>query len=139
MSFPNQRLLSLPIQKWMKKRSTGKVIEALTQKGGTVRFVGGCVRDTLAGKTEPDNIDIATPLKPEEVLHLLQDQGLTAIPTGLEHGTITAVVDHEVFEITTLRADLLTDGRHAVVKYTDSWEVDAHRRDFTMNAIYCDL
>ena len=139
MSFPNQRLLSLPIQKWMKKRSTGKVIEALTQKGGTVRFVGGCVRDTLAGKTEPDNIDIATPLKPEEVLHLLQEQGLTAIPTGLEHGTITAVVDHEVFEITTLRADLQTDGRHAVVEYTDRWEVDARRRDFTMNSIYCDL
>ena len=83
MSFPNQRLLSLPIQKWMKKRSTRKVIEALTQKGGTVRFVGGCVRDTLVGKTEPDNIDIATPLKPEEVRLLLQEQGLTTIPTGL--------------------------------------------------------
>ena len=109
MSFPNQRLLSLPIQKWMKKRSTGKVIEALTRKGGTMRFVGGCVRDTLAGKTEPDNIDIATPLKPEEVLRLLQEHGLTAIPTGLEHGTITAMVDHEVFEITTLRADIQTD------------------------------
>ena len=101
--------------------------------------MGGCVRDTLAGKVEPDNIDIATPLKPEEVRHLLQEQGLTAIPTGLEHGTITAVVDHEVFEITTLRADLQTDGRHAAVEYTDSWEVDAHRRDFTMNSIYCDL
>ena len=139
MSFSNQRPLSIPIQKWMKKKSTGKVIEALTQKGGSVKFVGGCVRDTLAGKVEPDNIDIATPLKPEEVQNLLQEQRLTAIPTGLEHGTITAVVDHEIFEITTLRADLKTDGRHAVVEYTDSWEVDAHRRDFTMNSIYCDL
>jgi poly(A) polymerase len=139
MNFPSQRPLSLPIQKWMKKESTGKVMEALTRKGGAARFVGGCVRDTLAGRVEPDNIDIATPLKPEEVLLLLQEQGLTAIPTGIEHGTITAVVDHEVFEITTLRADLRTDGRHAVVEYTDSWEVDAHRRDFTMNSIYCDL
>lgn len=139
MSFSSQPPLSIPIQKWMKKKSTRKVIEALTRKGGPVRFVGGCVRDTLVGKIEPDNIDIATPLKPDEVLHLLEDQGLTAIPTGLEHGTITAVVDHEVFEITTLRADLRTDGRHAIVEYTDSWEVDAHRRDFTMNSIYCDL
>ena len=128
----------LPIQKWMNKKSTSKVIKALTHTGGEARFVGGCVRDTLVGKVEPGNIDIATPTKPQDVQRLLTDFGLTPIPTGIEHGTITTVVYGEVFEITTLRADLQTDGRHAVVKYTDNWELDARRRDFTINSIYCD-
>ena len=140
MSLSSQLPRALPLQTWMKKQSTMAVMHALSQKGGTAKFVGGCVRDTLAGKTEPDNfdIDIATPTRPTEVLELLKQQGIKAIPTGFRHGTITAVVDNDEFEITTLRADRKTDGRHAVVEYTDDWEIDAHRRDFTINSIYCD-
>ena len=138
MSMVKNDVPPLPIQKWMTKKSTSEVIEALTRMGDEARFVGGCVRDTLVGKVEPENIDIATPIRPQDIQRLLKDSGLTQIPTGIEHGTITAVVDGEVFEITTLRADTQTDGRHAVVKYTDSWELDAQRRDFTINSIYCD-
>ena len=138
MNMVKNDLSPLPMQKWMTKESTSEVIKALTRTGGEARFVGGCVRDTLVGKVEPENIDIATPIRPHEVQRLLTDCGLTQIPTGIEHGTITTVVDGEVFEITTLRADLQTDGRHALVKYTDSWELDARRRDFTINSIYCD-
>tara|TARA_B100000686_G_scaffold353541_1_gene459573 strand:- start:387 stop:1646 length:1260 start_codon:yes stop_codon:yes gene_type:complete len=138
MMLVKNDLPSLPIQKWMKRKSTSEVIKALTRTGGEARFVGGCIRDTLAGKAEPQNIDIATPIRPRDVQKLLTDYGLTQIPTGIEHGTITTVVDGEVFEITTLRADLRTDGRHAIVEYTDDWEVDARRRDFTINSIYCD-
>ncbi len=138
MNMVKNGLAPLPIQNWMTKKSTSEVIGALTRTGGEARFVGGCVRDTLVGKVEPENIDIATPLRPHDVQRLLTDYGLTQIPTGIEHGTITAVVDGEVFEITTLRADLQTDGRHAVDKYTDNWELDARRRDFTINSIYCD-
>ena len=129
---------SLSAQKWMTRKSTTQVMHALTRTGGEARFVGGCVRDSLAGRMEPENIDIATPIKPQDVQKLLTDSGITQIPTGIEHGTITALVDGEVFEITTLRADLQTDGRHALVTFTDSWEIDARRRDFTINAIYCD-
>lgn len=119
------------------------VIEALTggvrAEGGppTVRFVGGCVRDALAGAPVGD-IDLATDLVPEEVLRRLEGAGLKAIPTGLDHGTITAVVNHRPFEITTLRRDVETDGRRAVVAYTTDWREDAERRDFTINALSAD-
>jgi poly(A) polymerase/tRNA nucleotidyltransferase (CCA-adding enzyme) len=99
-----------------------------------VRVVGGAVRDTLAGRPITD-IDLATPRPPDAVLAALAAAGLRAVPTGLAHGTVTAVVDGRGFEITTLRRDVETDGRHAVVAFTDDWRADAARRDFTINAL----
>jgi len=100
-----------------------------------VRFVGGAVRDTLVGRTIKD-IDAATRWLPEQVSEKLRDAGIKVIPTGIDHGTVTAVRGAEVIEITTLRRDVATDGRRATVAFTDDWLEDAKRRDFTMNAIY---
>ena len=104
---------------------------------GQVRLVGGVVRDTLAGVATKD-IDLATPLAPEAVMAALKAAGLKAVPTGLAHGTVTAVAEGRPFEITTLRRDVATDGRHAEVAFTDDWQEDAARRDFTINALYAD-
>lgn len=98
------------------------------------RLVGGCVRDALIGRAVAD-IDLATPDAPEAVMAALVAAGLKAVPTGLAHGTVTAVSDHRGFEVTTLRRDVATDGRHAVVAFTDDWAADAARRDFTINAM----
>lgn len=123
-------------QPWMLAAPTQAVVAALVRDGQTVRFVGGSVRDALLGRPVQD-VDIATPDPPETVMRLIADAGLTAIPTGIRHGTVTAVADGTPFEITTLRRDVETFGRHARVAYTDDWEVDAARRDFTFNAIFC--
>ncbi|MFM9844033.1 MAG: CCA tRNA nucleotidyltransferase [Dongiaceae bacterium] len=112
------------------------MLKALTAGGQEARFVGGCVRDALLGRAITD-IDIATPEPPERVMKLLSAAGLAVVPTGLKHGTITAVLHKRPYEITTLRRDVETFGRHARVEYTDSWESDASRRDFTMNALFC--
>jgi poly(A) polymerase len=98
------------------------------------RLVGGCVRDALAGQTVAD-FDLATPEPPDNVLAALANAGLRAIPTGLDHGTVTAVIDGRGFEVTSLRRDILTDGRHAQVAWTTDWQEDAARRDFTINAM----
>ncbi len=98
------------------------------------RVVGGAVRDTLAGRAVAD-VDFASPLEPDVVMARLREAGLKVVPTGLVHGTVTAVVGGVGFEITTLRRDVETDGRHAVVRFTDDWEADAARRDFTINAM----
>lgn len=98
------------------------------------RLVGGCVRDAVLGQESAD-IDLATPSPPDQVMASLAEAGLRAIPTGLAHGTVTALVDGRGFEITTLRRDVETDGRHAVVSWTDDWREDAARRDFTFNAL----
>jgi poly(A) polymerase len=110
------------------------VVSAL---GGAARFVGGCVRDVLAGQTAKD-VDLATPLLPEAVVARLEAAGIKAIPTGIAHGTITAVALGEVVEVTTLRRDVATDGRRATIAYTSDWQEDAARRDFTINALYAD-
>ena len=102
------------------------------------RFVGGCVRNALLGRPI-DDIDIATKLLPEDTVKALNRAGIKAIPTGIEHGTITAVCNSEPFEITTLRKDVETDGRRAVVAFTSDWAEDAQRRDFRLNALYCDM
>jgi len=99
------------------------------------RFVGGCVRNTIMGRPV-DDIDIATQLVPETVLEALNAAQIRAIPTGIEHGTVTAVVDGQPFEITSLRRDVETDGRRAVVAFTEDWAEDAERRDFRLNALY---
>ncbi|HVJ53937.1 MAG TPA: CCA tRNA nucleotidyltransferase [Aliidongia sp.] len=109
------------------------VLDAL----GEARFVGGAVRDTLLDRPIGD-IDLATPLTPETVMAKLAEARIRFVPTGLAHGTITALADHQPIEITTLRHDVETDGRHAIVAFTDDWAADAARRDFTMNALYLD-
>ncbi|HWD49099.1 MAG TPA: CCA tRNA nucleotidyltransferase [Rhizomicrobium sp.] len=116
---------------WMTAPETRAVMDAL----GDARFVGGVVRNALLGR-DVDDIDIATPLTPQVVTEKIQAAGLKAVPTGIEHGTITAVSNGKPFEVTTLRRDVSTDGRRAVVAFTKDWEEDAQRRDFTMNALY---
>ncbi len=120
---------------WMREAETRAVLDALTKNGGAARFVGGAVRNALLGRAVAD-IDIATPLVPEEVVRRLTAAGIAAHPTGIEHGTITAVANAKPFEVTTLRRDVATDGRHATVAYTEDWAEDARRRDFTINALY---
>jgi poly(A) polymerase len=122
---------------WIDAKSTAKVIAALNAAGIDFRFVGGAVRDGLLGRPVSD-IDLATPSKPEAVIQAVEAAGLKVIATGLKHGTVTAIADRRPFEITTLRRDVETDGRHAVVAFTDDWREDAARRDFTMNALYAD-
>ncbi|MCH6588445.1 MAG: CCA tRNA nucleotidyltransferase, partial [Proteobacteria bacterium] len=126
----------IPLQDWMRAPATRAVIAALTAEGAEVRFVGGCVRDALA-RREVRDIDIATKLAPAEVMRLLEAAGLKAIPTGVAHGTVTAVAHGEPFQITTLRVDVETYGRRARVAFTDDWIADAARRDFTFNALSC--
>ncbi len=130
---------SLGSPPWMTAPATRAVIEALEAHGGRgcARFVGGCVRNTLLGRSV-DDIDIATTLTPDETTAALEAAKLRAAPTGVEHGTITAIVNHRPFEVTTLRRDVSTDGRRAVVAFTTDWAEDANRRDFRLNAVYAD-
>ena len=123
-------------QPWMTAPETRAVVEALRAGGADARFVGGCVRDTWLGRPVKD-IDIATHAPPEAVMEILKAAGILAIPTGIQHGTVTAVVNRKHYEITTLRRDVETFGRHARVEFTDDWKEDAARRDFTMNALSC--
>jgi len=129
-------MADLRLQPWMTAPATQKVMAAL-HAAGPARFVGGCVRDALLGRAVGD-IDIATPLKPMAVIGALKARGLKVIPTGIEHGTVTAVADRQPFEITTLRKDVQTDGRRAVVAFTEDWRQDAARRDFRLNSLYLD-
>jgi poly(A) polymerase len=124
-------------QPWMEDPATRLVLRALEAGGQPARFVGGCVRDALLGRPIGD-IDIATPEPPERVVELLRKGRLKAVPTGIEHGTITAVARGRPFEVTTLRRDVETFGRHARVAFDAGWAEDAERRDFTMNAIFLD-
>ncbi len=125
------------LQPWMEEPPTRKVMAALRAAGSPARFVGGSVRDALLGRPVLD-IDIATPEPPDRVMALLAAAGIKTVPTGLAHGTVTAVVKPRHFEVTTLRRDVETDGRHATVAFTDDWAADASRRDFTMNALFLD-
>ena len=126
--------MRLPPQPWMERSGARRILDAL---GGDARIVGGAVRDALLGLTVAD-IDLATPLAPKEVVRRLEAAKIKAVPTGIAHGTVTAVADGLVIEVTTLRRDVSTDGRHAVVAFTDDWREDASRRDFTINALYAD-
>ena len=131
---------AIPVQPWMRAPETLAVMRALEAAGGAgcARFVGGCVRNVLVGRPV-DDVDIATTLAPEAVIRAVETAGLKAVPTGLDHGTVTAVAKGRPFEITTLRRDVETDGRRAVVAYTTDWAEDAQRRDFRLNAVYADL
>src|SRR4051812_2446389 len=112
----------LPLQAWMAAPSTRAVIAALDAKGGpgSARFVGGCVRNAILGRPI-DDIDIATPLRPEAVIEALKAARLKFVPTGIDHGTVTAIAEGKPFEVTTLRRDVETDGRRAVVAFTTDW------------------
>lgn len=123
-------------QDWMTAPATRRVMTAFADAGVEARFVGGCVRDALLGRAVTD-IDIATPAPPDRATQILEKAGVAVHPTGVAHGTVTAVADHRPFEITTLRRDVENFGRHARVEFTDDWQADAARRDFTMNAISC--
>ncbi|MFT6557432.1 MAG: poly(A) polymerase [Sneathiella sp.] len=122
---------------WLHYKETQSLFAALEQAGGQCRFVGGCVRDALVG-TLSDDLDVSTNLIPEDASKRLEKAGFKVVPTGIDHGTITAIKNHRVFEVTTLRIDAETYGRHASVAFTDDWKVDAARRDFTFNALSLD-
>src|SRR3954468_24256234 len=116
---------------WMTAPETVQVMTAL----GEARFVGGAVRNAMLGVPVVD-IDIAVPMPPQEALARLKARGIKVVETGLDHGTVTAIAGTHAFEITSLRRDVETDGRHAVIAFTDDWAEDAARRDFTINALY---
>ena len=125
----------IALQPWMVESATLRVLRALSAGGVEARFVGGSVRDALLGRPIGD-IDIATPAPPERVIDLLEKTGIKVVPTGLAHGTVTAIVPPRNFEITTLRRDVETYGRRARVAFDADWAADAGRRDFTINAIF---
>ncbi|HEY5829800.1 MAG TPA: CCA tRNA nucleotidyltransferase [Hyphomicrobiaceae bacterium] len=112
------------------------MFSALASRGFAARAVGGAVRNTLLGRPVGD-IDLATAAPPEEVIAAAKAAGLAAVPTGIAHGTITVIAEHVPYEVTTLREDVETHGRHATVAFTADWAADARRRDFTINALYC--
>jgi poly(A) polymerase len=120
---------------WRFNPSIAKLFQGIPSADTCCRFVGGCVRDSLQGIT-PQDIDIATTYLPQEIMGFLEKASIRTLPLGIDHGSILAVVDGQSFEITTLREDIKTDGRHALVSFTHHWERDARRRDFTMNALY---
>ena len=128
----------LATQAWLRAQSSRRVLAALEAEGRPARFVGGCVRDGLLGRSVGNEIDLATPERPEQVIQLLERAGLPAIPTGLAHGTVSTIANRRHFEITTLRRDVACDGRHAEVEFTDDFAADAARRDLTINAMSCD-
>lgn len=122
---------------WLDRPATQSVCALLEGGGHKALFVGGCVRDALLGRAVGD-IDIATDARPERVMELAEAAGVKAVPTGIEHGTVTLVADGLPHEVTTFRRDVETDGRRAVVAFSDDVAEDARRRDFTMNALYAD-
>ena len=126
---------SIKDAEWLKRPETGRVFAALAAPGVETRAVGGAVRDTLLGLPVTE-IDLATTALPEQVMTLARKADLKAVPTGIEHGTVTVIADGVPFEATTLRRDVETFGRHATIAFTSDWEEDARRRDFTLNALY---
>ena len=128
---------SLARAPWLKEVRLQEVMRAISEAGGEARVAGGAVRNALMGEAVTE-IDLATTLAPEEVTDALSRRGMAVHPTGIDHGTVTVAHRHAVFEITTLRRDVETDGRRAVVAYSKNWIEDALRRDFTMNALYAD-
>lgn len=120
---------------WLCSKPLQALFAALNRDGGEVRVVGGAVRNALLG-TKVSDVDLATTHLPEETVRLAKEAGFKPVPTGIEHGTITVVVQGHPFEVTTLRKDIETNGRHAKVAFGTDWKADAERRDFTINALY---
>jgi tRNA nucleotidyltransferase/poly(A) polymerase len=130
-------LPSLADADWLAKPSVKAVFAALASAGYDARIVGGAIRNTLLGLPVSD-LDMATPAPPDAVVAACKQAGLATIPTGIGHGTVTVIADRTPVEVTTLRRDVETDGRRATIAFTDDWAEDARRRDFTINALYCD-
>jgi poly(A) polymerase len=126
---------SLKDAEWLKRPETGRVFAALSAPGVETRAVGGAVRDALLGRPVTE-VDLATTAPPDRVIALASEAGLKAVPTGIAHGTVTVIAGSVPFQVTTLRRDVETFGRHATVAFTEDWEEDARRRDFTLNALY---
>ena len=122
---------------WLQAPALRRVMSAIAAAGGEARVAGGAVRNALLGETVTE-VDLAATLSPEQVTAACEKAGMSVHPTGIEHGTVTVVADRHPYEVTTLRHDVETFGRHATVKFTSDWEADALRRDFTINALYCD-
>ncbi|KIN62801.1 tRNA nucleotidyltransferase [Sulfitobacter noctilucicola] len=137
MGRPNDILIP-PDTSWLNDPAARKLCQAMGDAGFQILFVGGCVRNALLGLADSD-IDMSTNALPDQVSAIAENAGFKAIPTGIDHGTITVVVDGAGFEVTTFRRDVATDGRRAVVAFSHSIEDDARRRDFTMNALYADI
>jgi poly(A) polymerase len=129
--------LRLDAAKWRRRRGVRRLLKALGADDGLTRYVGGAVRDDLL-KLPVSDIDLATQLRPDQVVERLEAVGIKVVPTGIDHGTVTAVSDGQPVEVTSLRRDVSTDGRRATIAYTDDWQEDAARRDFTMNALSAD-
>ena len=129
--------MKLPRTAWRSRPELRRLLDVLGADKGETRFVGGCVRDGLL-RLPVSDIDLATRLAPAAVLDRLREAEIKAVPTGLAHGTVTAVVEGRPVEVTTLRRDVATDGRRATIAYTDDWREDAARRDFTINALSAD-
>ncbi|MCV9961318.1 CCA tRNA nucleotidyltransferase [Pararhizobium sp. BT-229] len=130
-------MTSVAAETWFSAPALTRVFDLLNADGGEVRVVGGAVRNSLMGLAVAD-IDMATTLLPEEVVARAKRAGIKSVPTGIEHGTVTLVVDGVPYEVTTLRRDVETDGRRAEVAFGTDWQVDAERRDLTINALYAD-
>lgn len=131
-------LPSLASADWLQAPPLRHIMAVIAAAGGEARVAGGAVRNALMGEAVTE-VDLATTLSPEQVTAACTGAGLAVHPTGIAHGTVTVVAAHHPYEITTLRHDVETDGRRAVVQFTDDWQADAQRRDFTMNALYCDV
>ena len=130
---------SLNIKKWKSNKNIKFLFKIFKKNNEETRFIGGCVRDLIIKKKESYDVDLATTLKPNEIIGILKKKKIKVIKSGFSHGTIIAILNKEKFEITTLRKDIKTDGRHAKVKFTKDWFVDSNRRDFTVNAMSCDF
>lgn len=129
----------LDMSKILTSKRIYRLFDAVESHGGTLRFVGGAVRDTLAGRKNNFDLDLASDLSPDELVEACQDYGIKTVPIGLKYGTVGVITDNQVLEVTSLRRDVKTDGRHAEIEFTDDWSVDASRRDLTINAVYADL
>lgn len=127
----------LDMEEFIPSKQFKKVFRAIEKHGGVLRFVGGAVRDALAG-VEGYDYDLATDLSPDELMEACTDEGIKTFPIGIKFGTLGVLVDGKIIEITSLRKDIKTDGRHAEVEFTDDWIEDASRRDLTINAVYAD-
>ena len=135
----NLDYISQSVKELTKQKFTNKVFEAISSYSpdSEIRYVGGCIRKII-NKEKVDDIDLATNLEPKEVCMALEKNNIKFYESGIEHGTITAIISDYKFEITSLRKDIRTDGRHAKVEFSKDWKADASRRDFTINAIYSD-
>ena len=127
----------LDMSKIIKDKAVLQLFEVVEKHGGVLRFVGGAVRDALAG-LEGFDLDLATDMSPDELVEMCEESGLKTIPIGIKYGTVGVVINDTVLEVTSLRKDIKTDGRHAEVEFTTDWNEDASRRDLTINAVYAD-